>query len=149
MWTRLQHNICVPKVRTDGTVPYHGLVTVSEPTTYVEAMQHIEWKHAMDIEYDALIKNKTCRLMPPKKGLNIIDCRWVFKVKRKSDGGVERYKARLLAKGFKQRYDVDYDDTFSPVVKPSIIKLVLSIAVSRGWSLKQLNILNAFLHGVL
>lgn len=67
MWTSLQHNICVPKVRTDGTVPYSGLVTVSEPTTYVEAMQHIEWKHATDIEYGALVKNKLAVLFLPRK----------------------------------------------------------------------------------
>jgi hypothetical protein len=70
-------------------------------------------------------------------------------VKRKADGTIDRYKARLVAKGFKQRYVIDYEDTFSPVVKAATIRLVLSIVVSRNWSLHQLDVQNAFLHGVL
>lgn len=54
-----------------------------------------------------------------------------------------------MAKGFKQRYGIDYEDTFSPVVKAVTIRTVLSIVVSRGWSLRQLDVQNAFLHGVL
>jgi hypothetical protein len=103
----------------------------------------------MDEEFAALMKNKTWRLVPPHSGKNIIDCRWIYKVKRKSDGSIDRYKARVVAKGFKQRYGIDYEDTFSPVVKIATVRLVLSIAVSRGWSLRQLDVKNAFLHGVL
>ena len=89
----------------------------------------------MDEEYVALMKNKTWHLVPPRHGTNIIDCRWVYRIKKKPDGSIDRYKARLLAKGFKQRYGIDYEDTFSPIVKIATVRLVLSIIVSRGWSL--------------
>jgi hypothetical protein len=72
-----------------------------------------------------------------------------LKVKRKADGSLDRYKARLDAKGFKQRYGVDYEDTFSPVIKPVTIIVVLSMVVSQGWSLHQLDVQNAFLHAYL
>ena len=99
----------------------------------------------------ALHKNKTWHLVSAHqgKGKNVIDCKWVFRVKKKSDETIDRYKARLVAKGFKQRYGLDYEDTFSPVVKAATIRLVLSIAMSTGWSLRQLDVQNAFLHGVL
>ena len=69
--------------------------------------------------------------------------------KKRSDGTIDRYKARLVANGFKQRYGLDYEDTFSPVVKIATICLVLAISVSKGWGLRQLDVQNAFLHGVL
>ncbi|WVZ63010.1 hypothetical protein U9M48_012690 [Paspalum notatum var. saurae] len=97
----------------------------------------------------ALLKNNNWHLVPPDEARNLIECKWVYKIKRKADGTIDRYKARLVAKGFKQRYGIDHEDTFSPVVKAAAIRLVLSIAVSRGWCLRQLDVQNAFLHGVL
>jgi histone deacetylase 1/2 len=85
----------------------------------------------------------------PSPHKNIIDCKWVYHIKRYADGTIDRYKARLVAKGFKQRYGIDYEDTFSPVVKIATIRIVLSLVVSRNWSLRQLDVKNAFLHGVL
>jgi hypothetical protein len=79
----------------------------------------------------------------------VVDCKWVWKKKYKADGSLDKYKGRLVAKGFKQRYGIDYGDTFSSVVKPATIRVILSLAVSQGWSLRQLDVSNAFLHGHL
>lgn len=122
---------------------------VAEPLDHREAATDARWKAAMDEEFQALIQNKTWHLVPAPARCNLIDSKWVFKLKHKADGTVDRYKARLVAKGFKQRYGVDYDETFSPVVKHTAIRLVLSIAISRGWCLRQLDVKNAFLHGIL
>src|SRR4051812_46212104 len=122
---------------------------MTEPRNHIEAMACPHWRAAMEDEFSALQNNQTWRLVPPVPGGNIIESKWVFKVKLKSDGSIERYKARLVAKGFKQRYGLDYEDTFSPVVKPTTIRLLLSLAVTCGWSLRQLDVQNAFLHGVL
>jgi hypothetical protein len=89
------------------------------------------------------------KLVPPQATTNIVGCNWVFKLKKKADGSVERHKERLVAKGFHQQVGLDYGETYSPVVKPTTIITVLSVAYSAGWSLKQINIQNAFLHGFL
>ncbi|KAK1610470.1 hypothetical protein QYE76_034143 [Lolium multiflorum] len=145
-----------PKTRTDGTVAWIAACVAdavadptAEPRHFQAALGIPHWRAAMEQEFDALQKNGAWRLVPPVSGVNVIDSKWVFKVKKHADGSIERYKARLVAKGFKQRYGLDYEDTFSPVVKPTTIRLLLSLAVTRGWSLRQLDVQNAFLHGLL
>jgi hypothetical protein len=147
--TRLQAGICKPKIFTDGTVRYGLISATEEPIDLSSALHDLHWKRAMDCEYYALMHNNTCHLVPPALGRNLIDCKWVYKIKRKADGSIDRYKARFVAKGFKQRYVIDYEDTFSPVVKVTTIRLILSVAISQGWCLRQLDVQNAFLYGVL
>jgi hypothetical protein len=134
--TRAQHGIRKPKIYTDGTLRYGMFTSSSEPQDHHEALGSDVWKKAMNAEYDALLKNKIWHLVSPRQGANVTDCKWVYKIKRKSDGTIDRYKARLVANGFKQRYGIDYEDTFSLVVKSATIRLVLSLVVSKGWNLR-------------
>ena len=103
----------------------------------------------MQAEFDALQRQNTWSLVSPPFEHNVIGCRWVYKLKRSSDGSIARYKARLVAKGFHQQAGLDFDETFSPVVKPPTVRIVLSLAAQNRWPLRQLDISNAFLHGYL
>ena len=99
----------------------------------------------MSEEYDALEKNGTWELVLSDTSHNLVGCKWIFRTKWKSDDSVDRFKARLVAKGFYQCLRIDYQDTYSPVVKPITVRIVISIAVSCGWSLRKLDVNNAFL----
>ncbi|KAI5343744.1 hypothetical protein L3X38_011620 [Prunus dulcis] len=123
--------------------------TSIEPTSFTQASKYSHWQDAMKDEYDALMKNQTWSLVPATSRMNVVGCKWVFKVKRKADGSVDRYKARLVAKGFNQQEGFDYEETFSPVVKPATIRTILSLALSYHWSLQQLDVRNAFLNRYL
>jgi len=98
------------------------------------------WCQAMNLEFDALLKNKTWKLVPSIEAENIVGCKWVFRLKRKADGSIDRYKARLMVKGFHQQPGVDFFGTYSLVVKPIRIKLVLSIDISCGWLIRKIDI---------
>jgi hypothetical protein len=88
-------------------------------------------------------------LVPRPLGSNIVTGKWVFMHKLCADGTLDRYKACWVLRGFTQRRGVDYDETFSPVVKPATVHTVLATAVSRTWPIQQLDVKNIFLHGTL
>uniref|UniRef100_A0A2N9GP72 Reverse transcriptase Ty1/copia-type domain-containing protein n=1 Tax=Fagus sylvatica TaxID=28930 RepID=A0A2N9GP72_FAGSY len=159
MKTRSQHQISKPKTYTDGTIRYpipKALLAettsdpdLTEPTCYTSASKSPHWCRAMNLEFDALLKNQTWTLVPSSSSHNLIGCKWVFRIKRHADGSIERFKAQLVAKGFHQQAGIDYGETYSPVIKPTMVRAILSIAISAGWSIRQIDIQNAFLHGQL
>ena len=144
--TRSQNNITKPKKIFDYLDKLNSTVT---PTTVKQAQKYPEWRYAMKHEFDALIKNQTWELVPPDPTKNIVSCKWLFRIMRNIDGSIDRYKARLVAKGFTQRPGVDFHATFSPVVKPTTVRIVLSVALRHNWHLCQLDVNNAFLQGYL
>jgi len=123
--------------------------SITEPKSYSEAVIHPEWQKAMASELQALQANSTWTLTTLPTGKIPIGCRWVYKVKLRSDGSIERHKARLVAKGFTQLEGIDYQDTFSPTAKIISVRCLLALAAARGWSLHQMDVNNAFLHGDL
>lgn len=147
--TRLQQGISKPKTYTDWIVDWCILANGEEPTNVDDAFRDTNWVAPMDDEHCALLNNGTWWLVPSLKRKNVIGTKWVYRVKRKANGEIDRYKARLVAKGYRHRYGIDYEETFSLVVKVATIWLILSIAMSRDWSLRQLDVKNAFLQNVL
>ena len=127
----------------------NSISTIQEPQFYHQAVGDPNWDAAMAAEIQALELNSTWSLVPLPPNKRAVGCKWVFKIKYKSDGSVERYKARLVAKGYTQQEGLDYTETFSPVAKMVTVKLFLSLAAVQGWTLHQLDVNNAFLHGDL
>lgn len=101
----------------------------------------------MDDEVHALFKNGTWDLVPKPEDVQPVSCKWVYKIKRKTDGSVDWYKALLVAHGFSQKYGEDYEET-CPIAKMTSLRLVLALAASNDWKLWQLDG-NTFLRGEL
>ncbi|XP_071905634.1 uncharacterized protein [Coffea arabica] len=123
--------------------------SISIPQTLQEALRNKNWLHAMKEEMNALERNKTWEIVNLPKGKKTVGCKWVFTLKYRADGSLERHKARLVAKGYTQTYGIDYQETFAPVAKMNTVRVLLSLAANFGWCLQQFDVKNAFLHGDL
>ena len=148
MTTRSQRGITKPNPK----YALNCIISASiprEPRTVRSALVHPGWKAAMEDELTSLHKNQTWQLVPCTTDMHVIGSKWVFKTKLKSDGTLDRLKARVVAKGYHQIDGLDYTETFSPVVKPGTIRLIISIALIHHWPLRQLDVKNAFLHGLI
>jgi hypothetical protein len=108
------------------------------------------WEKAMKEELDQIEKVQTWTVVAAPKDLtDVIDGRWALRRKRGADGNIIRYKARFVVRGFKQQYGIDYTDTFAPTVRPSTLRILLSIAAHKGSVIVQADAKNAYLHGIL
>lgn len=136
MLTQSKTGISKPKVPLSLSISTPQISPI--PTSYLLALLDPNWRQAMLLEYAAFIKNKTWDLVPRPPHTNIISGKWLYRHKFRSDGQLESHKARWVARGFNQQPGLDYNETFSPVVKPTTVRTVLSLALSRSWPIHQL-----------
>lgn len=149
VWRDEQYTITGRKRNLAGAA---HLAIISEPTTVEEALASDQaelWRQAMDEEMASLHTNNTWTLEYPPPGITPIPVKWVYKIKRDSAGNVERFKARVVAKGFRQREGIDYDEVFAPVSKYTTLRALLALAAYEDLEIHQLDIKTAFLNGDL
>lgn len=107
-------------------------VAIYEPARPEEALQDPKWRNAMEEEMSMIRKNKTSILIDKLQCGKIIGVKWVFRMKLNTYGSINKYKARLVIKGYAQIFGVDYSDTFAPVARLETIRLLLAVAVQKG-----------------
>ena len=126
--------------------------TSKEPKTYKDALASSDgtkWQKAMATEIESLGANDVWDLVELPRDRKAVGSKWVFKLKVAADGSVDRYKARLVAQGFSQKFGVDYDETFCPVVRPESVRTVIALAAENDLKLHQMDVTTAFLNGEL
>ncbi|KAI3501210.1 hypothetical protein L1887_29073 [Cichorium endivia] len=122
---------------------------MDDPVTYDEACKEKKWVEAMKAEISSIEKNHTWELVDPPAGIRPIGVKWVYKTKINELGNVDKYKARLVVKGYAQREGVDYNEVFAPVARWDTIRTLISVAAQRNWLVYQLDVKSAFLNGEL
>lgn len=123
-----------------------------EPSTVAEALQSKhkdKWKAAMQLELKTLQEQGTWHLVERPAGRTVVSNKWVFKIKRNTDGAIDRFKARLVARGFTQRHGLDYGETFSPVVRGDTVRTLFAVIQLRRLTMSQVDVTGAYLYGDL
>jgi len=123
-----------------------SMLNISKPSNFHEASKSFEWKEAMKEEYQYIIKNNTWDLVNFPRGKQPICCRWLFKLKFKADGSIDKYKARFVANGYSQKKGIDFEETFSPIAKLNAIRLIIALTTKNRWKIHQLDVKSALLN---
>ncbi len=124
----------------------------SDPKTVNEALNRPDsdkWKSAIAEAIEAHKKNETWEVVDKPNHKNVVDCKWVLKIKYNHDGSIERYKARLVAKGYSQIPGIDFNETFSPVVRYASLRILIAFATLNDWEIDQMDAVMAFVQGDL
>ena len=124
----------------------------NEPRTFNEAMSSSEaqfWKEAINSEIESILNNHIWELVDLSPGNKPLGSKWIFKRKMKADGTIDKYKARLVVKGFRQREGLDYFDTYSPVTRITSIRVLVALAAVYGLEIHQMDVKTVFLNGEL
>jgi hypothetical protein len=125
------------------------ILTEDDPSIFEEAVKSKKWRDAMNKEIEAIERNETWVLTTLPEGVNSIGVKWIFKTKLNESGEIDKCKARLVAKGYAQQYGIDYTEVYAPVARLDTIRLIIALAAQEGWSIFQLDVKSAFLHGEL
>lgn len=131
------------------TMAFQVVTAVGDPTTFDEAVAYGIWREAMRAEINSIEKNQTWELVDQPEDTNIIGVKWVFKTKYNEHGEIDKHKARLVAKGYAQKFGVDYNEVYAPVARWDTIRMIIAVAAYQNWSIYQLDVKSAFLHGEL
>ena len=123
------------------------LCGIDEPGSYGQAVKEKAWVQAMETEIEAIERNRTWRLEELPPGVKPIGLKWVYKLKRDSNGNVIKHKARLVAKGYVQKQGIDFEEVFAPVTRLETVRLLLALAAKNGWEVHHLDVKSAFLNG--
>jgi hypothetical protein len=118
-----------------------------EPSCHGEAAGQRVWQDAMTEEYQSIMKNDVWDIVLRPEGKSVVNSKWIYKIKHATDRSVEKYKARFVARGFSLVEGIDYEETFAPVAQYTSIHTIISLAVSMGWKLHQMDVKTAFLNG--
>jgi hypothetical protein len=122
---------------------------MEEPSCYRDAAGKPEWEEAMNREIESIEKNRTWTLTTLPAGHKPIGLKWVYKLKKNSEGEVIKHKARLVAKGYVQKQGIDFEEVFAPVARLDTVRLILAVAANRGWEVHHLDVKSTFLNGEL
>jgi len=133
-------------------VQFAGAASGADPRSYKSAMSSPDadkWTEACNNEVSTLVANGTWELVELPPGAKVVNSGWVFKVKLNADGSVERYKSRLVAKGYSQRPGFDYTEVFAPTFRPASLRLIMALAAREGYKMRSVDISSAFTYGDL
>jgi hypothetical protein len=133
----------------DDSASQLAMFAAADPIHFDDAVKSEKWRTAMDVEMEAIKRNGMWELMELPAGGKKVGVKWVYKTKLNEHGAVDKYKARLVVKGYSQQYGVDYTEVFAPVARMETIRLVVALAAQRGWTIYQLDVKSAFLYGEL
>ncbi|WRX09128.1 Integrase [Theobroma cacao] len=139
----------VRRVRSIQNIYERCHMAITEPNSYEDAAVHEHWVTAIKEKLNMIVKNKTWSLVDRPKDRQLIGVKWIFKRKLNPDGTLNRYKARLVVKGYSQILGIDFQETFAPVARLDTIRLLIALAAAFQWKLFHLDVKSAFLNGKL
>ena len=130
-----------------GYATYMTKLIEVEPSSYEDATKHQEWRNPMQEEYQSIMKNDVWEIAPRPSDKYIVTSKWIYKIKHAMDGSIEKYKARFVARVFSQKEGINYEETFAPTARYTMIRSLVSLATTMGWNIHQMDVRRNFLNG--